>query len=181
MISGSSAHSNFKVVTKSCSTASFSWRLTDAFGKTDSMRALALRLSMLLTTTTLGLIVGCHPIDALCEDGHCECSGNDCICPASGDCSIECTADCDLTCAGSGNCDFICGDSCNIECTGAGNCALTIGPGSTGECSGSGNCAFVCAGPCSISCPGQGDCTLECPADAPLQECSNNGMACGPC
>lgn len=159
------------------------WRISDDLRTSDRMRAIAVRVSLLLASTTLGVIVGCHHdhVDALCEDGHCECSGNECICPASGDCSIECTADCDLQCAGSGNCEFACGDSCNIECTGSGNCALIMGPGSTGTCTGSGNCDFVCTGPCAISCPGQGDCTLACPDDAPLQACSNKGMACGPC
>lgn len=140
-----------------------------------------MRLGLLFAAAMVGVGVGCLAPEVLCEDGHCECAGNDCVCPASGDCSIDCTADCDLQCAGSGNCDFICGDLCNVECTGSGNCGQTMGPGSTGACKGNGNCSFACTGPCSVTCPGSGDCELECPAEAPLQTCSNDALACGAC
>jgi hypothetical protein len=140
-------------------------------------------LTMLLAFGT-GLWVGCrddHP-DAICEDGHCECEGNDCICPDSGDCDIECTADCALQCAASGNCIFACGDDCVTECTGSGNCEIDVGARSLVRCTGSGNCDVVCHGECTVECPGNGDCALSCvDDDGAYNECENGDRACGPC
>jgi hypothetical protein len=141
-----------------------------------------------LAALAVGIWLGCHDddVNADCEDGHCECAGNDCICPQSGDCDIECTEDCDLQCAGSGNCAFSCGVDCAVDCTGSGNCEIAVDDASTIRCSGAGNCDIVCYGPCVIDCPGQGDCLLTCDPDddeEPLAptECGDNRRACGPC
>lgn len=141
-----------------------------------------------LAAFALGTWLGCHNDEpyANCEDGHCECAGNDCICPASGDCDIECTDDCDLQCAASGNCAFSCGVDCLAECTGAGNCEIAVDDNSVVRCTGSGNCDIVCYGPCVIDCPGQGDCALTCDPDddEPLEgpiECGDHRSACGAC
>lgn len=139
-------------------------------------------LTMLLAFG-MGLWVGCREEpDVYCEDGHCECEGSDCICPASGDCDIECTADCDLQCAASGNCTFACGDACVTACTGSGNCTIDVGAGSLVRCTGSGNCDVVCHGECTVECPGQGDCALTCVDDVEgaYQNCDGH-QACGPC
>lgn len=141
-------------------------------------------LTMLLAFG-VGLWVGCHDDhhpDALCEDGHCECEGNACICPDAGDCDIDCTADCDLQCAGSGDCAFACGDGCVSACTGSGNCEIEVGAGSLVRCTGSGNCDVICHGECTVECPGSGDCAVTCVDDVEgaYQEC-DRGHACGPC
>lgn len=129
-----------------------------------------------------GIVLGCYQDPGLvCEDGECECAGNDCVCPSSGDCGILCTAECDLQCAGSGNCDFECGSDCVSECTGSGNCAVLMGPGSLGRCTGSGDCDFACTGPCAVECPGSGTCSLACPDNVAPEQCSNGDLACGPC
>lgn len=129
----------------------------------------------------LGAWVGCHDdVDAACEDGHCECSGNDCICPASGNCDIECTADCNLQCAGSGDCAFACGDGCVAECTGSGNCLVDVGEGGVVRCSGPGDCDIVCHGACTVECPGSGECALACDGEQGPLECGD-ALACGAC
>jgi hypothetical protein len=139
-------------------------------------------LTMLLAFG-VGLWVGCNnDPDVLCGEGHCECEANACICPDSGDCDIECTADCDLQCAASGNCLFACGDDCITECTGSGNCEIDVGAGSLVRCTGSGNCDVVCHGECKVECPGSGECLVTCvdDVDGAYQEC-DGGHACGPC
>jgi hypothetical protein len=131
------------------------------------------------------LVPGCSDDDegvsGYCEDGQCECAGNDCICPANGDCGIACTADCDLQCAGSGACEFSCGDDCQVSCTGSGNCVADVGPRSHVDCPSNGNCEAFCAGPCSMTCTGSGDCTVHCFEDEPPIECGDATIACGAC
>ena len=95
-------------------------------------------------------------------EGDVECSGASCVCPASGDCRVECTADCDLQCAGSGDCDFTCGADCAAACTGSGACMVTVGTASTVACTGSGVCDVLCLGDCEVTCPGSSTCIVEC-------------------
>jgi hypothetical protein len=143
-----------------------------------------------LVATALAALAAVVPFGgcggSACEPGDpngglsCECVGNDCICPSSGDCAILCTDLCDLQCAGSGNCDFVCGAGCLTSCTGAGNCLITVGPGSEVDCTGSGNCDIECEGDCTVSCPGQGTCTVHCAPDAvcEIDQCSDNVQTC---
>ena len=116
---------------------------------------------------------------SVCE-GDCECVGADCVCPASGDCLIDCTADCDLQCAGSGSCDFMCGPSCATACTGSGECVVDVGDLSTVRCTGSGDCDVSCAGDCTVSCPGSGDCLVRClPGfDCLVEDCGSGAAEC---
>jgi hypothetical protein len=108
-----------------------------------------------------------------CE-GACECVGSECVCPASGDCVVDCIDDCDLQCAGSGNCDFVCGDLCSASCTGSGECLVTVGDDSDVSCTGSGGCEVECHGDCTVACPGSGACTVYC---APGIACDITGCS----
>jgi hypothetical protein len=120
-------------------------------------------------------------VNGYCEDAQCECAGNDCVCPAAGDCGIACTADCDLQCAGSGACDFNCGEDCQVRCTGSGNCVADVGPRSHVDCPSNGNCEAFCSGACSMTCTGSGDCTLHCLEGEQPSECGDDTIACGGC
>lgn len=122
-----------------------------------------------------------EPVGGYCEDGQCECFGTDCICPAAGDCALDCTANCDLKCAGSGACGFTCGENCLVQCTGSGNCVSHVGPGSHIRCPSNGNCEAYCSGPCDMTCTGSGDCTLHCPDGQALTKCEGDVTACGAC
>jgi hypothetical protein len=125
-----------------------------------------------------------------CE-GACECIGNECVCPAAGDCLIDCTADCDLQCAGSGDCDFLCGPGCLASCTGSGLCVVSIGDDSTVRCTGSGGCDVDCDGDCLVTCPGSGTCIARCEPgyECDIDSCSGGVLSCpddvlvcnGPC
>jgi hypothetical protein len=134
-----------------------------------------------LCLATLG---GCGDDDVrgYCEDGHCACSGDACVCPSTGDCAIECEEDCELTCAGSGDCSFGCGEGCLAECTNSGNCAVAIGEQASARCLGAGDCDVRCSGACSVACLGSGDCDLTCLGDAPgPMQCRDATHACGGC
>jgi hypothetical protein len=108
------------------------------------------------------------------EGPTCECSGDECVCPSSGDCAIYCIDSCGLQCAGSGSCEFDCIDGCDVSCTGAGNCDLEVGHDSTVSCTGSGDCDITCFGDCTIDCPGSGTCRARC---ADEYECNFFGCA----
>lgn len=82
--------------------------------------------------------------------GDCECSGEQCVCPATGDCEVECVGHCDLQCAGSGDCYFGCGEDCLAECTGSGTCFVHVGERSSVRCTGSGDCEIACHGDCDV-------------------------------
>jgi hypothetical protein len=114
------------------------------------------------------------------EGSACECNGNECVCPSSGDCAIFCIASCSLQCAGSGNCDFDCGPDCEASCTGSGNCDIEVGPGSSVSCTGSGDCDVTCEGDCTVQCPGSGTCTIYCAEGAvcDFDSCSGNVEQC---
>lgn len=121
----------------------------------------------------------CVPGDP--HDGlNCECTGDDCICPSTGDCAIYCVDECSLQCAGSGNCEFLCVDDCVVACTGSGNCDSEVGPGSSVSCTGSGDCDVVCTGDCSVACPGSATCTVHCTPEATctLENCSSEVHEC---
>lgn len=107
-------------------------------------------------------------------EGDVECSGAECVCPGTGDCLVDCTADCDLQCAGSGSCDFLCGADCDVACTGSGACVVTVGDGGFVACPGSGGCDVVCDGDCDVECPGSGECLVQCAPGAicSLSRCS---------
>jgi hypothetical protein len=147
-------------------------------------RLLLLSLRSLLAAGLL-LAAGC---DASACEGDCECAGADCVCPATGDCLIDCTADCDLQCAGSGSCDFVCGPGCLAECTGSGSCVVDVGEASRVDCTGSGDCDVACHGDCTVSCPGSGDCVVRCDpgvdctverCEGPFTECPDGVVVCG--
>ncbi len=121
------------------------------------------------------------PVDANCEDGHCECSGNECICPSTGDCDIDCLGDCDLECAGSGDCTFACGDGCAARCTNSGNCHVEVGDGGTVECTANGDCHITCLAQCSVWCTGSGECNVTCDDGSTPIECGGSEIACGSC
>ncbi len=114
------------------------------------------------------------------EGRECECTGNECVCPSSGDCAVYCVDDCGLQCAGSGSCDFLCTYDCDVNCTGSGNCDVEVGQGSTITCSGSGDCDITCTGDCSVACPGSATCTVHCAVDATcqLEPCSGEVQQC---
>lgn len=114
-------------------------------------------------------------------DGRdCECNGNECICPSTGDCAILCAAECDLQCAGSGSCEFDCGPDCAASCTGSGNCDIEVGSGSIVSCTGSGDCDVTCHGDCTVRCPGSGTCTIFCDPEVvcDFESCSGNVETC---
>ena len=119
--------------------------------------------SLLLTAFVLVAFTGCDDDDD-CE-GACECIGDDCVCPASEDCYVDCVGDCDLQCAGSGACEFYCVDGCFAACTGSGPCFVAVGDDSVVECTGSGGCEVECNGDCNVDCPGSGDCLVHCDPD----------------
>jgi hypothetical protein len=126
------------------------------------MRTLrATRLLVLLATST-GLAAGCKSDDGGGCVGDCVCTGTDCTCPSSGDCTIHCGDDCDLSCTGSGNCDFICDVACNVSCSSSGECLADVLGGSTIACTGSGDCEITCRGDCTVDCPGSGVCLVHC-------------------
>ncbi len=112
--------------------------------------------------------------------GACECRGAECVCPSTGDCLVQCVADCDLQCAGSGACDFECGDGCAASCTGSGECEVDVGAASTVSCTGSGDCDVACHGDCTVRCPGSGDCILRCEAgaDCTMEACASDVTEC---
>jgi hypothetical protein len=114
-----------------------------------------------------------------CE-GDCVCRGTECQCPDSGDCRVDCAADCNLACTGSGDCDFACGDGCVATCPGSGFCAVEVGVAGSVDCTGSGNCNVVCHGDCTVGCPGSGDCTVRCAEGATcnLDRCSGTITEC---
>lgn len=120
-------------------------------------------------------------VGGYCEDGQCACAGNDCVCPASGDCGLRCQDNCDLQCAGSGSCEFTCDDDCAVRCTGSGSCVARLGARGHIDCTSNGNCEAVCTGPCSMSCTGSGNCSLECANGADSIECGDDIIACGSC
>lgn len=123
------------------------------------------------------------------EGTTCECNGNDCVCPSSGDCGILCIDSCDLQCAGSGSCHFICDDACDVACTGSGDCLAEVGVASSIACTGSGDCEARCDGDCAVNCTGSGACTVRCAVGAvctlegcsggPIQDCGNGVQVCG--
>jgi len=140
---------------------------------------------MTRTTLALGAALLLAAFTASCGDeeecvGDCECRGADCICPASGDCAVNCVADCDIQCAGSGNCDFECGAGCLAECTSSGECEVDVGAGSRVECTASGNCDIACHGDCTVRCSGSGDCILRCDlgASCNMESCSGEVTEC---
>jgi hypothetical protein len=96
--------------------------------------------------------------------GDCQCSGNECVCPSTGDCAVDCTDACDLQCAGSGDCDFACSNGCQASCTGSGECLVVAGDDSLISCTGSGDCDITCVGDCVVECPGSGVCIARCDA-----------------
>jgi hypothetical protein len=96
-----------------------------------------------------------------CE-GDCTCEGGACVCPSTGVCLVDCTADCDLQCAGSGDCDFLCGDGCLAACTGSGFCVVDVGADSQVDCPGQGGCEVICHGDCNVDCRGSGECVVHC-------------------
>lgn len=135
------------------------------------------------------------PADGVCEPGDpaggldCECVGDECICPSTGDCAIYCVDNCTLQCAGSGSCDFLCDAACDVACTGSGNCFSDVPGGSTIDCTGSGDCHTVCHGDCTVACPGSATCTVECAPMATcnleitncsgeIEECADGSLAC---
>lgn len=147
----------------------------DRSGMMRVVRSLALTMAMMLAVAT-GL--GCGG-DGDCE-GACECSGAECICPSTGDCTIDCGDDCDLQCAGSGNCDFFCGADCLAACTGSGECSVSVGEDSTVRCTGSGDCDVACDGDCVVECPGSGTCIVRCEPglSCSITNCSGNVQSC---
>lgn len=94
--------------------------------------------------------------------GDVTCSGLECQCAGTGDCEVDCRADCDLTCTGSGDCDFSCGANCQAECPGSGACVIQIGDEGSVSCPGSGGCDVTCSGDCTVECPGSGTCITHC-------------------
>lgn len=124
----------------------------------------AIHWALLASTLVLAplLLPSCGDDDDGGCRGGCECRGDECVCPSTGDCAVECVADCDLQCAGSGDCYFGCGDDCLTTCTGSGNCIIDVGEGSVVECTGAGDCDIACHGDCSVHCPGSGDCIVRC-------------------
>lgn len=114
------------------------------------------------------------------SSGEFECTGDDCVCPGTGDCTVHCLDDCDLQCAGSGACELICDDVCLASCTGSGECYVTVGDDSTVDCPGSGGCDVVCEADCDVQCPGSGECIVQCePGFAcDIHECSGSVQSC---
>ena len=114
------------------------------------------------------------------SSGEFECTGASCVCPASGDCHLECLGTCDLQCAGSGNCEFICGADCAVACTGSGMCLAEVGAQGVVACTGSGVCDVACAGDCSVSCPGANTCIVRCApgVSCNLTDCSGATVTC---
>lgn len=96
--------------------------------------------------------------------GDVTCEGTSCQCPGTGDCDVDCHADCDLACTGSGDCAFACGAACQASCPGSGACFIDVGDASSVVCSGSGGCDVTCHGDCSVECPGSGECIVRCDA-----------------
>jgi hypothetical protein len=136
----------------------------------------------------VSFLVGCDKNDS---GGEFECSGADCVCPASGDCRVHCLDACNLQCAGSGACDFVCDEGCVAACTGSGLCVVSVADDSTVQCPGSGGCDVDCNGDCAIECPGSGDCIARCEpgfacsierCSGSVQSCPNGIQVCnGPC
>jgi hypothetical protein len=114
------------------------------------------------------------------EGPTCECAGDECVCPGSGDCAILCVEGCGLQCAGSGDCAFDCVDGCDVSCTGSGSCDLEVGHDSTVACTGSGDCDITCYGDCDVACPGSGTCTIRCgdDFDCTFTGCAETGETC---
>jgi hypothetical protein len=136
------------------------------------LRGLVFRrlLRFLLITTWLG---GCG--DARNVEGDGFCNGNDCQCPSTGDCRIDCGDACDLSCTGSGDCAFSCGLDCLPTCPGSGQCDIATGDEGQVVCAGSGGCNVTCLGDCTVECPGSGLCTVECQPgfDCELTRCED--------
>src|SRR5690606_33436938 len=145
------------------------------------------RIWGLLLAATLG--VACS--DDTHSGGAFECQGNECVCPASGDCWVSCVGSCDLQCAGSGACDFACGVECEVACTGSGVCVVSGGEAGSVQCPGPGGGAGHRVGDCVLVCPGSGDRLVRCDpsADCPLDHCIQDLVTCpsgvqpcsGPC
>jgi hypothetical protein len=112
--------------------------------------------------------------------GDFECTGNDCVCPSSGDCRIHCDDECNLQCAGSGDCDFTCETPCAVACTGSGLCVMSVADASNVQCPGSGGCDVDCAGDCTVECPGSGACVARCEPGfvCTIERCSGNLETC---
>jgi hypothetical protein len=137
-------------------------------------------MKLLVSTVTLVAALfagGCHGSE--CE-GDCECRGTECQCPSSGDCLVDCAADCDLACTGSGDCDFVCGPDCAASCPGSGMCLLDVGAASSVSCTGSGGCDVACHGDCTVDCPGSGVCVARCAEGAvcTFDRCSGEVVEC---
>ena len=113
-----------------------------------------------LASLMFGLSLGCGEDQS--AQGDVVCNGNECQCPGTGDCEVDCRSDCDLSCTGSGNCDFTCGDGCEASCPGSGACLLDVGDESSVSCTGSGGCDVTCRGDCTVECPGSGECVVRC-------------------
>ena len=123
-----------------------------------------------------------------CNNGQMTCnitggSGNDVVCPAGWDCTINCSA--------TGSCSSVsCNNasSCTVECSGVGSCAhVDCGNAQCAvHCSGTGACSQVdCPSSCQcdVTCAGTNACsTLQCPMlPNGNHYCTTNGNNGQPC